>query len=1844
MKANPLLFFTLCIALVFSACSKDVPSDFKVSNPTNFQEYIRSFTTGIISVADPIQIVLSQPLEDKNKSETLPLKMWKITPQVQGDLIYQDNGVIQFRPKELLKQDQTYYISVDLSQIIDTKESTPLIFNFIATTKSQNMHLEVLDFQSITPSNYAINAKLFFSDVIAKDQVNELISAMQGKDKKQILILDNSKELAKEYNIIIQDVLRQNQSSTLEIKLFNKAIGSSQDIIRNVDIPALGDFRVLDNPRLDDDNQSIFLNFSDPIVSNQDLQGLISIEPNQGDLRYTISANVVKISSSTSFNQDLAIQLYPGITNTYGDKLLEKTKLMVNYKVASPEIKLLQSGTILPSSSNLKINFQATTLSAVDIEVYRIYQNNILQFLQDNSLDGSYNLMQVAQPIAKQKLELTNPSPKALLQWNAYAVDLSALISPEPGAIYHVKFSMQEQYSLYPCDQPKSEQQSQDANNDYYTKNSQGVFSPDFDSYDYYSYRYYDWSQSENPCDPAYYYYANSPTTNVLASDIGAIVKRGNNDTFLVVATSLLTAEPLKAALVEFYDYQQQLITSAKTDLNGMLEVKIEDKVPYFIVVKDNNSSTYVKVDNANALSVSNYDVDGSVLQHGIQGYIYSQRGVFRPGDTIPIGFILNDQANPLPNNHPISITLSDPLGRVIEQQTIKKNQNNQYSFLLKTEQQSITGNYQVVINVGGVKFYKSISVETIKPNRLKIINNQENTTFNADSKQVIDFQVNWLQGSIGSNLKAVVDLKYYYGDTTFKNYADYIFTNTLGKPSTTPQNVFQGTTDQNGRFQFVLDSNLAPKNAGKLKAILTTKVFENAGDMSIDVSSIEVSPFSSYVGIKLPKADKYGSYQTQKPLDFSFIILDQDQKPKQGALTVYLYKKTNNWWWSQNTQGISSFSNSSDFILVSEQYLTTDSKGMASFTWQVDSQDWGSYEIVAIDNISGHIASRSLYVQYPSWWNFDEQNQQKEATALKVVTNKKTYVTKEKATVSFTSTQGSKALISIENGTQVLQSFWVDTKDNETSIDFEITPKMAPNVYVHVTLIQPHAFTLNNSPIRLYGIVPIEVYDPKTKLEPVIQMPKEIESEQSFTVKVSEKNKQAMTYTIAIVEEGLLDLTSFKTPNPWNTFYSKTSLGVRTWDIFDQVIGAYGGNINQIFSIGGDEDLAIGSVKKANRFAPVVIWEGPFTLEAGKTASHTFKLPKYIGSVKTMIVASNAKQDAYGSGEQTTLVRSPLMILGTLPRRALTTEQITLPVTIFTQNPNEKVQVEVKTDKRFELIGPSTKTVEMGDSTEKVVYFDLKVKDILGVASISILAKTNKHKASYDIELDVLNPNPLTTINQDIVLSPGEKVQTTWETFGILNSNKAWLELSNFPSINLNSRLDYLISYPHGCSEQITSGAFAQLYLDDLTPLQQKQKTQIQNNVTNAISRLSQRQMVSGGFKYWDSSTSAQLWTTTYVGHFLLEAEKKGYALGLNTKANWIAFEKNQSRNWIYEPSTQNDFEQAYRLYALALAKQPDLAAMNRLRENTKITAQSRLRLAAAYALLSQDKVAMELLVDLPIASDKQDAYSYGSDTRNKAMALQTYIALEPKSNKTSQLAIQIAKELGSNTWMSTQTTAFALNAMANYFTTHPKSTTIKAEYAFNNKVSQIESNDNIYNTILDPLSDNNTLEIQNKSQGDLYINISKQGILALGKELEEQKNLSINVVYKDQNNQIIPVQNLTQSTQFTAELTIKNSSFSKVNNLALTNIIPSGWEIVNFRYALPEQSNSISNSTHVDIQDDRVNFYFNLNAQSSQSFTIELIASYLGHYYLPGIYVNAMYDPNYYARTKGNWINVIP
>ncbi len=1822
----------VCLLLAFlQACKKDAMQDFPLSDPKDFSEYISAFTTGMISSKSPIDIALTKNWGEWKDQQEVDAKLFTISPEVKGKLRYLANQTLRFEPSERLKQDQKYYITFHLGKVTAVEQQQES-FSFVVHTVPQQFTAEFTDLQSSDKDSYIQHGVIKSSDWISVEAIKKVATAQQGKQSTELAFQVNEEQEAKEFPFTIRGIKRQAEQSELTLTLDSKAVQLDQKTSLDYEIPAKEVFTVHQVLTTIGDNHAFAINFSNPIKKNQNLDGLIRLQGLESlPLTFLIEGNLIKVYSEKALPEEVTLQVQEGITDSYGNRLNSIHSEVITFAIPKPEVQLLQNGTILPSSENLKINFKATSLRAVDVKVYKVFQNNILQFLQSNNLDGSYSLYTVAAPIAKTTIELTNPDPKALLRWNAYALDLSTLIKPDPGAIYHVKFSFKKAYAINCADEGDSETEL----------DIEDELEPEDDEYDYY-YRYYPWEEREDPCSDAYYYYTQMPSTNVLASDLAMIVKGGNDNVYTAVVTNILTTAPVNGATVEFYSYQQQLLTSAKTDNNGIAKVNLGKNKAYFALAKQENNTTYIKIDQANALSVSNYDVDGTTLQKGMNGYVYTERGVWRPGDPIYIGFILDDIANPLPENHPIKLTLSDPFGKVTEQVVQKKNTANHYAFKVQTDQEAPTGNWEAVVQVGGAKFYKRIKVETIKPNRLKIKNNAEGKVITSDyyNKQ-IDYTVEWLQGSTAKNLKADVQIKLLPEQTTFKTYPNYRFNNSLSSYATEDINVYSGRTSESGTFSFALNLKNTVENSAMLKAILTTKVYENGGDVSTDVSTLTYSPYASYVGIKAPEANKYGYYETEKPLAFSIVTVNSDGKALAQNVQVDVYRKKGYWWWSSNDYGVSNYNASEYYSLYSSDQLTTSANGGTKYELKIPEQDWGNYEVVITNLNSGHIASQQVYVDWPYWSAKTKHREGKDAIALSIATDKKEYTVDEKIKLSFPSSEGGRALVSIESGSSVLETHWVQTKQGETTFELPATAAMAPNAYINITLIQPHAYTINNAPIRLYGIAPISVYNKKTKLEPEIIMPDKLRPEEKFTLKVKEKNGNKMTYTIAIVEDGLLDLTRFKTPTPWQNFYSKSALGVRTWDVFDYIIGAYGGTINQVFSIGGDEDLGAGQVKKANRFKPVVIFSGPHTLEKGKTASHEIKLPKYIGSVRTMIVASNTEHRAYGNTDKTVKVNNPLMILGSLPRRAVPGEKITLPVTIFAmENHVKNVKVSVKTDDKFKINGPASQQISFSEPDEKIAYFELEVANKTGITKIEIEATSGKEKATYSIEMDVLNPNPVTTRTQIVSIDPQSEDHLDWSPFGIPGSNKATLELSAFPNINLTTRLNYLITFPHGCTEQITSGVFPQLYLADLITLDDSKKQSIQRNVNEGIQRLAQRQFSDGGFAYWPGNSYADDWATSYVGHFYLEAEKKGYVLPVNSKANWIAYQQKMARQWKHDQRYSTDFAQAYRLYTLALAGQADIASMNRLRETQGISTNTKFRLAAAYALAGQKDAAQKLIAHLSLDDIAGFSY-YGSYERNLAMALETMINSNGNKIKTHEYAIELANKLGSSQWMSTQTTAYALNAIASYVTINKPSDGINVLYTYNDQKATVNTTKALVSTELKSIKANNTLGVQNKSNAVVYARLTSSGILPVGQEQADQSNLNIKTTYRSTNGLAINPTSIEQGTEFICEISISNTSNRSIQNVALTHIVPSGWEIVNLRYT--DAGGTQNQVDYTDIRDDRTMFYFTLQANSTKTLRVTLNASYLGNYYLPGVQANAMYDNAYRCRTVGQWVEVI-
>ncbi|WP_406685209.1 MG2 domain-containing protein [Seonamhaeicola sp. MEBiC1930] len=1852
MSFKKLLFSVLALAIILSCKEKTVETD----NIFKYRDYISYTTSGMSSVAKPIQINLAKSVDGWEMHQEITNNIVHIKPHVEGKLEVGNNHTLIFTPDEHLEPSTEYTVTIKLSEIYKNVPSDYKNYTFQFKTITPNFNVITNNLQSYSKNWQYLEGVIKSADLISIEKAKQLIKAEQN-GKNLNIVFNEGDAKSNMFEFKIDSINRVIEDSSIEVSWNGKTIGADNKGKNTVLIPGINNFTITKTEVFQSPEQYLLINFSDPLKKQQNFDGLVSIQKAKNQ-KYVVDGNTLKIYPSSKLVGNIQVNVFQGIKNTEGFKLKKPYSETIAFESLKPAVRLINNGSILPNSQELKFNFEAVNLSAVDVRIIKIFENNVLQFLQDNNLNSNnqYDIKKVGRRIAKQTIQLQSAAENTG-KWKAYSIDLSNYFKTDIGSIYRVEVSYNKSYSLYDCEAHSSS--SSNDEDDYYEEdfyeNEDELTGENEDLreekyWDNLLYRYknytYNWREEKNPCHDAYYSQNKVVSQNLIASNLGVIAKQGTNKSYFFAVTNILNTEPETNATVTLYNFQQQQLESAKTDKDGLVIIDSEKHASFAIVSKGNNI-TYVRLYDGNALSLSKFDVSGSKLQRGLKGYIYGERGVWRPGDTLHLAFMLNDKANKLPKGHPVKLEITNPNGKLVYKNITSNHLNNVYKFTVPTSAEGKTGNYNAIISVGGASFHKGLKIETVKPNRLKIKIDFDDEVLKATKPLTGDLDVKWLHGAPGKNLKAEVKAKFTTSHSGFKNYKDYVFNDPTRKFYPEEFNVFEGKVNAEGLAKINKKLHIEKKAPGMLNAQFLVRAFENGGDFSIDAFTKKYAPYSSFVGLRSPKGNAYGSYFTDENQTFDVVVVDANGKPvKRNNLNVKIYKVQWRWWWNSSYDNLSSYVSSSYHRPYSTSKINTDTNGKATFNIKVPDHDRGRYLIRIEDPISGHATGRTAYF-YKNWWQNSSSGDKEAAKILIFSSDKETYNVGETAKVTFQSGNEGRALVSIENGTEVIDYQWVKTQKGETTVDIPVISEMAPNVFINISLLQPHAITSNDLPIRLYGVIPMMVEDPNTKLEPVIKMPNVLRPEQEFKVTVSEKNKKEMTYTIAVVDEGLLDLTRFKTPNAWNSFYAREALGVKTWDIFEDIIGAYSGSIDQVFAIGGDGSATAGKKKKANRFKPVVKYFGPFSLKNGEQKSHTIKMPNYIGSVRTMVVAGDHTKEAYGSTEKAVQVKKPLMVLATLPRKLSPGEKVTLPVTIFAMEPKVKnVNISLKLSEGITVEGELTQNLSFPKPDEKMAYFTLDVSKTKGINTVEVIATGNGEKSTYKVELDVVNPNPFTSKAIDKTLAANTSETITFETFGVSGTNSAAVEFSTLPPMDFSRRMQYLIQYPHGCVEQTTSSVFPQLFLSDIFDLTADKKQSIQENIKNGIKRLGHFQRPNGGLSYWIGENNANDWGTSYAGHFMIEAEKKGYVLPLTFKSNWIKYQKQAARNW--RPSYRrynSDLAQAYRLYTLALAGSPDLASMNRLREFSELSNNAKWRLSAAYALAGQKEASERIskTANINFKPNKYDYYSYGSVDRNRAMALETMVLT--KNSQQRAIAEYIAKDLSSNRWMSTQTTAYSLLAMAKMVNTNGGKA-MKLTYSVNGKNNTIDTKNAIAQRDLKVADGANSIVITNNNTNVVYVRVLNTGKLPLGQEISEQRGLSISYSYKDLQGNRVNVANLKQGQDFIATVKVSNLKSAQVKDVALTQIFPSGWEIVNTRFTDFGTTTS-SEARYTDIRDDRVNFYFDLskngNSNSTKTFSVMLNASYLGSYYLPGIQAEAMYDNDFLVRTKGQWINVI-
>ncbi|MDR2130522.1 MAG: alpha-2-macroglobulin [Odoribacteraceae bacterium] len=1805
--------FVVSFFLLFGQGCKE-----KKKSVVEYSRFISGYTQGMIRSADPVYVRMEAGALASGDSLSVPVEeVFKITPQVSGTVSFRDN-VFEFRPSEQLKNGQTYRVSLRLEPICEVPAELK-VFEFDVKVMPQSFAFQEGGLNlAKTEDQFDYKGSIVNADLLEDTgEVEKLVKAsLDGKS----LSLEWEHVTPYTHHFVARHLERTGETRVLALT-FDKQVKNGNDLL--VAIPGKENFSVLEIRPGEGDSRDIQVVMSDNLDASQNLRGMVSIE-GVDRLNYNIEGNIIRIYSDEQDKLQGTVQvtIFKGIKSLVGVKLPEDVVLHVSFPSVAPKVQFIGRGTFTPAEGNVLIPFSAVGLKAVQLRVMKVFAQNMNFYLQGSSYahGSNYELTRVARLILNKKIPLVKEDePFNPNKWQDYTIDLTQHVALEKGVIYRVELRFQRSYTALPCVQDKEDALlSKEEGDDSRNANDK------YDDYDEYSDDFV-WEERDDPCSNSYYYMDRFPRKNIIVTSLGIVAKTGSDGKYAVAVTDLLTAAPVENCALYFYNFQNQKIDSTHTNADGMAVVKLNEKV-FTVVALKGNDKAFLKMNDNISLSYSNFDVGGEVVQQGLKGFIYGERDVWRPGNDIYLSFMLEDKERMIPVGHPVIAELYDPSGNVVQTKRELRNEHGLYCFPFKTDKDAVTGYWRAVVKVGGATFSKTIRVETVKPNRLNINVQLPRPVLGKGIPATrIPVQTRWLHGAKTSLLEANTTLRLSRGRTTFDRFAGYAFDlDHYFQP--TEITLFEEKTDANGNFTLSLDEVTAEEAPGMLNAQLVTQVFEPGGESSIVTTPFKYSPYTEYVGIKLPDIEGYW-FRTGTPITLQGAVVKPDGKPAgTSEIEVEVYSVQWRWWWDAEQENLASYVNRSYRSPVfNKRVRSVDGK----FSVEFSCEEWGRYYVVARDKASGHASSTAFYVR-----SYGRTEIPGMATLLNLSSDKKSYVAGDKIEVTFPSSAGSTAIVSIENGKSVRDIFRVPTKESSTSFSITATEEMCPNVYVNVTFVQPHKSRDNDKPMRLYGVLNIPVEAPALRLQPVIKMTEELRPSQDFTVTVSETAGKPMTYTLAVVDEGLLAITSYRTPDPFPVFYAREALGVKTWDFYDEVVGAYGGRLERAFAVGGDEALSDDGKRKSDRFTPVVIFRGPFTLQPGEKRAHTLSMPEYIGEVRTMVVAEN--DGRYGSVEKRVRVNQPLMLNVTMPRLFTPGDLISVPVTLFAMKDNIKeVEVSLQTDQLIEVVGPNRQKVHFQGEGEQVLFFQVKIKEVTGKSTLTFEAHCDAERAHFSTDVEIRVPNPRVTRVDPREVKPGETLSFDNALEGA--EPLATLEITSIPPLNLEQRLSELIRYPHGCGEQITSAVYPQLMLDVLTDLSEAQRVTVELHIKEVINRLRNYQVSDGGFAYWTHSTYASDWVSSYVTDFLVNAEKQGYLVPVSMKSAALNYLNKLANSWRPD-DFYSEIEQSYRLYVLAAAGKPNVAAMNRMKEINYENPIARWQLAGAFATSNFAGVAKELVKNLPPEAPlyRQMGRCYGSTLRDDAIILHSMIDMDMRE-EAYKILQKMALSFSSNEWLSTQESAFGLCAIGNY---------VKKYFASGNGIDvlidkvPVTTAKTVVRRALEVKNGKVATTVKNNTSGILHVRAVSSsipwGVISEG----VSSGLKITATYY-RDKQVVASHRYKQGEDITVEISVQNTgSVGMYEELALGYLFPSGFEFYNER--LINGVNPFTDADNADIRDDRVYLYFSLDQGRTKKFKLRFNAAYSGTYLLPALTCSAMYDNSITATVPGTTVTI--
>lgn len=1652
---------------------------------------------------------------------------------------------------------------------------------------------------------------IYFNYPVKPDQVKEHLKLeVDGKDQAFTLITQSA---ANKISVQVNGLTIEDKDYPIQVKL-EKGIkpeegsnSTAEDIVEKFIIPSPY-VLMIQNVEAQHDGQegTIEIRTSQPLVA-ENLKTFIQLDPAVNFSVEVTEAGALIRSEGFDVEKTYTLQFTKGMRGRLGGVLKEEVSQQVAFGELESGINFTNSkGIYLSKRGARNLEVRITNTPRIKVIISKVYENNLLiaqrYGYSPRERNGYYNIDEYTE-----EYEPGYSSYPDLVTGDViYEKEIETRTLPKSGGGRVLNMS-----------------QFEDRLSDF-----NGVYHVQIRSTESY------WVQDSR---------------FISVSDLGLIAKEGQDKIF-VFANSLKTAEGISGVNVLVYGINNQLLGTGATNGEGVAEIALAKKdfsgfKPAMIIAKTADDFNYLPL-HSTRVNTSRFEVGGKRNNpSGLDTYIYGERDIYRPGETIHFSVIVRDAQWKNPGEVPLVMKMLMPNGK--ELKTFRKTLNEEGSVEgeVPLALSAITGGYTLEVYAANEVLLgtQTFNVEEFVPDRIKVQSKLDKPALNPGETANIEVTATNFFGPPAANRNFEMEVqvrRQYFSPEKFGGY-NFSLEN---MSSVFDKQVTQGQTDAEGKVKgsYTLENML--RNMGLLQAVFYTTVFDETGRPVSRSATLDLYTQPVFFGIQ---REGYHYQPLNTAARFKLAAVNKGGNAVSAPAKVQVIKHeyhTN----LVKSGGYFRYESQREDKLLEEKTLTVGNGTAYAFVPRTP----GDYELRVFAPDANTYVSESFY-SYGNWgWgasnsSFEVNNEGH--IDIELDKGKEAYYTNESAVVTFKAPFDGRMLVTLETD-KVVSYQYVNVEKRTAQLTIPVSGDHLPNVYVTATLIKPHEMT--DMPLTVaHGFQSLKVEDKSRKLAVEIQAKKSVRSRtrQEIVVKAS----PGSYVTLSAVDNGVLQVSDFKSPDPYAYFYSKKALQVNGYDLYPLLFPELRGRLS---STGGDMSMEKRvNPMPAKRIKIVSYWSGIAKANGSGEARFQVAIPQFSGEVRLMAVAY--KGNGFGAGESTITVADPVVISTALPRFLSPGDTVTVPVTLSnTTAKAATVSASLKTDGPLKVLGGNTQSVNLEANSEGRAVFRLVADPVMAVSKVKVEVSGMGEKFLDETEISIRPASTLQKQSGSGTIKGGATQTLAIGTQDFIPSSVDYkLVVSRSPVLEWGKQLEYLVAYPYGCTEQIISAAFPQLYFGDLVDVMNKKSVAASNanfNVMEAIRRIKIRQLQNGAVTLWDEGGEAHWWATVYATHFLLEARKAGFTVENTLLDPMLAYLVNRLRNretisYYYNNNLNRKIapkEVPYSLFVLALAGRSNIPSMNYYKANPQLLAlDSKYLLSAAYAIAG-DKRSFTALLPSAFAGEESVAQSGGSfysDLRDEAIALNALLEVDPGNKQIGIMARHVSEKLNSRTWLSTQERAFGFLGLGKIARAAAQSNATAEIRVGGKTVARVEGGS--WTGDKQALKGTN-IEIVTRGTGPMYYFWEAEGISATGAYKEEDSYLKVRRRFYDRFGKEISGTSFKQNDLVVIGVTLEKTYSGSVENVVITDLLPAGFEIENPRTKeIPgmEWIKDGMTPTSLDVRDDRIHFFVDLYS-NRQTYYYAVRAVSPGYYRMGPVSADAMYKGEYHSYHGARMIRI--